>query len=88
MLRTLWVVDSTLEEIGPLAGLSNLAHLDLSSNRISDISALVENAGLGHGDIVKLQDNPLSEDALNRDIPLLKERGVKVVFEPVQKQTR
>jgi len=69
-----------------LADLKRLRRLNLSLNRITDISALVSNPGLDSGDRmgddkVYLDDNPLSQDALCKDIPILKERGVRVHFD-------
>ena len=40
----------------------------------------VDNKGLGNGDSVDLKDNPLSDQALNEQIPVLQERGVQVNY--------
>lgn len=56
--------------------------LDLSYNQISDISPLVSNSGIGEGDVVALEGNPLNDEAYDVHIPALIERGVKVVFDP------
>lgn len=61
-----------------LAGLVNLSTLDLNSNAITDISTLVLNTGLGTGDYVYLRNNPLSQNAVCSDIPVLEGRGVNV----------
>jgi len=47
----------------------------LDGNYISDIYALVENNGLGLEDHLCLEDNPLSQEALNVHIPILQSRG-------------
>ena len=67
-----------ISDVSPLANLTNLTDLCLSSNQISDISPLVENEGLGTGDSVNLQVNPLSSDSINTYIPQLEARGVIV----------
>jgi len=55
--------------------------LSLSNNRISNISPLQENEGLGEGEGIDLRGNPLSEDSLNIYIPQLEERGVIVLYD-------
>jgi len=41
---------------------------------------LVDNPGLGEGDIVNLNGNPLSNDSVNIYIPELEVRGVIVYY--------
>ena len=65
-------------EVSPLVGLVSLVSVYLSSNQIVDVSALVDNEGLADGDSVWLGDNPLSDDAINVQIPALEARGVVV----------
>ena len=62
----------------PLSGLTNLRRLILTNNNISDIAPLVDNGGLGKGDLVWLEGNPLSAESTNTHIPALRERGVRV----------
>lgn len=76
---SLW--NNQISDVSPLVSLANLSSLVLADNEISDISPLLENSGLGQGDQVFLQNNPLdltegSEDLEN--IRQLKERGVSV----------
>jgi hypothetical protein len=40
----------------------------------------VENEGLGEGDAISLNDNPLSDDSINIYIPQLEARGVTVNY--------
>ena len=68
-------------DVAPLAGLDALEALDLAFNAISDIGPLVANDGLGRGDTLALERNPLSARALDNDIPMLQERGVEVTFD-------
>jgi len=55
-----------------------LTEILLYSNQIRDISPLVDNPGLGVGDLVSLKDNPLSPDSIDIYLPQLRERGVTV----------
>jgi Leucine-rich repeat (LRR) protein len=63
-----------------LANLTNLTRLDLGDNQISDIYPLVQNDGLGEGDVVYLWGNPLSYDSINIYIPELQAKGVIVYY--------
>ena len=67
-------------DISAVSGLTNLTRLVLSDNRISDISPLVSNTGLGTGERVYLSRNPLSYPSIYTHIPALKTRGVEVFF--------
>ena len=67
-----------ISDISALAGLNNLEHLELQGNNISDISPLVENSGLSRGDVVWLDNNPLSNTSVNDYISQLEARGVTV----------
>ena len=69
-----------ITNVEPLAGLTNLFFLELHSNRIEDLAPLVANTGLDEGDRVNLENNPLSDQALNKQIPALRARGVDVRF--------
>ena len=67
-----------ISDISPVVGLTNLTDLYLGGNNISDISPLVANTGLGSGDTVNVQHNPLSYLSIHTHIPALKSRGVTV----------
>ncbi len=67
-----------ISDVGPLSTLVNLSSLNLTYNSISDIQGLVDNTGLGTGDVVYLGENPLSTTALTVQIPALEARGVTV----------
>ena len=79
-LRSLSVATNQIQDIGPLESLTALEYLNLHSNQIEDISPLVANPGLGEGDEVVLQRNPLSQQAHNEQIPALRVRGVSVRY--------
>ena len=73
-----------IEDISALADLTKLEDLFLQGNQISDLEPLVTNEGLGEGDSVVLDDNPLetcpgTQD--RADIDALRERGVLVDFD-------
>jgi internalin A len=69
-----------IRDISQLRDISNLSHVDLSDNLIRDISPLVQNQGLGSGDVVILLGNPLTNLAIEQDIPTLRSRGVDVRY--------
>jgi hypothetical protein len=76
---SLW--GNQITDISPLSNLTSLERLWLNDNQISDISPLVDNTGLGEGDTVYLQNNPLSDDSINIYIPQLEARGVTVYYQ-------
>ena len=72
---------NSISDISPVVGLTNLIDLYLGDNNISDISPLVANTGLGSGDTVNVQYNPLSYQSIHTHIPVLQSRGVTVEFD-------
>ena len=84
-LRELTALNARLEQITNLSGVAHcteLQELNLKKNQISDISPIVNNPSIGEGDEVDLRDNPLDDEAYNKHIPALQERGVEVLFDP------
>ena len=79
-LESLWLDDNLIIDVSPLANLTSLEWLVLSNNHIRDIRPLVANSGLGGGDWVCLEGNPLSDQAINEQIPALRARGVDVDY--------
>jgi len=82
-LVTLDLGMNAISDASPLSSLINLTWLGLMRNQISDISPLVENGGLGIGDVVWIENNSLdlsegSEDMEN--IRALQDRGVTVHY--------
>ncbi|MCK4721418.1 leucine-rich repeat domain-containing protein [bacterium] len=76
-----------IEDIYPLSNLTQLIFLGLPRNQIKDLSGLVDNPGLGQeyvgygrNDRVVVNINPLSEHAINVQIPILEARGVDVNY--------
>ena len=82
-LRELDLGENSISDISVLAGLTHLTKLWLWENSISDISPLVANTGLGSGDTVYLQYNPLSHQSIHTHIPALQSRGVTVEFDQI-----
>jgi len=76
-LNQLGLGNNQISNIGTLAGLTNLTNLLLYYNQISDISPLVNNSGIGSGDTIYLESNPLSTTSCTY-IPQLQNRGVTV----------
>ena len=79
-LNTLWGAYNQYEDITSLKNLTNLFKLGIENNLISDILPLVQNQGIGEGDLVSLNDNPLSNTSLNEHIPQLVARGVNIYY--------
>ena len=79
-LTELHLGSNNVSDISAVSGLTNLTSLHIENNNISDISPLVANAGLGNGDEVYVEGNPLSYLSIHTHIPTLQSRGVTVVF--------
>ena len=81
-LTRLYLEHNSVSDISAVAGLTKLTELNLWDNNVSDISPLVANVGLGSGDRVNVQNNPLSYLSLpiHTHIPTLQSRGVSVGF--------
>ena len=77
-LQHLNLIGNAVTDISPLTGLTHLKVLRLEGNAISDLSPLVANMGLGNGDKVVVDDNPLSATSINSHLPVLVDRGVWV----------
>jgi Leucine-rich repeat (LRR) protein len=82
-LQTLNLALNQIADTSALANLEQLQRLFLWDNQLVDILPLLGNAGLGAGDEIGLEGNPLSEETLCLDIPELQARGVLVGFDGV-----
>jgi Leucine-rich repeat (LRR) protein len=78
-LQTLTLGSNSISDVEAVSGLTNLQTLFLDSNRISDIQPLVDNPGLGEGDVVQLCGNRLNDTSEQALIPALEARGVEVI---------
>jgi hypothetical protein len=80
-LESIEIIRADAVGIRDLSGLqycANIQTLSLGYNKISDISPLVANPGLGSGDVVVLARNPLSETSLSEHVRYLRDRGAVV----------
>ncbi len=80
-LTELHLEDNSITDISAVSGLTNLTELAIWGNNISDISPLVANTGLGSGDEILVQRNPLSYLSIHTHIPSLQSGGVTVEFD-------
>ena len=85
-MDSLELKDNQIVDVTPLTGLTRLAWLELANNLIEDVAPLVANTGLGEGDRVNLENNPLSDQARSEQIPALQARGVEVQYTIVDEQ--
>ena len=72
---------TNISDLTGLEGATKLRTLNLSGNNISDLSPLVANVGLGAGNRVWVQNNPLSYLSIHTHIPTLQRKGVEVMFD-------
>ena len=79
-LTDLRLFRNNVSELTPLVGLTELTQLWLTDNNVSDLSPLVANVGLGTGDLVNVEDNPLSRASIETHGPVLRNRGVTIHF--------
>ena len=82
-LTQLYLSGNAISDVSALGALESLAELNLQNNAISDVSALLRNAGLGDGDLVDLRGNLLSAESIETHIPVLLQRSVDVLFDPI-----
>ena len=80
-LTHLGLANNTISDISLVASLTNLTWIRLNNNLLSDLLPLVANTGLGSGDTVYVQYNPLSYQSIHTHIPTLQSRGVTVEFD-------
>jgi hypothetical protein len=74
-LTSLHLDNNSISDISPLSGLTSLIYLNLDSNpNLSDIQPLLDNAGLGAGDMVNLESTSVS----CTDVAALQAKGVTV----------
>ncbi len=72
--------NNSITDISALVGLTNLSQLLLYDNNITDISPLVSNLGIGDGDRITLDGNPLDSTSCTVHIPELISRGATVTY--------
>ena len=72
---------NTISDILAISRLTKLTELRLERNSISDLFPLVANIGLGDGDLVIVDENPLNYTSINIHIPALEARGITIEFD-------
>ena len=87
-LTNLTIDSCGMDNVQPLENLTNLQHLSLENNDITNLGkspycpdsswGLMANTGIGAGDIISLNGNPLIAWALCNEIPELQSRGASV----------
>lgn len=77
-LAILTLRNNAIQQLDSLEFLTGLDNVNLRNNQITDVAPLVANEGLGLGNFVTLDLNPLSETAYLKQVPTLRERGVNV----------
>jgi len=75
-LRHVEGIDCSVTDISFVSGLLNLEYIDLSGNLVTDLEPLVANTEFRDGDTMHFRGNPLTQDTLCTDAPLLRARGV------------
>ena len=80
-LKILNLRDNNIADISALRGLTNLTEVNLINNNIADISPLVANTGLGLGDEINLEGNPLNYLSRQIHVPALRSKGVVVTVD-------
>ena len=80
-LKELYLWDNAIVDISALSGLTKLEVVNLIDNNIADISPLVANTGLGLGDEINLEGNPLNYLSRQIHVPALRSRGVVVTVD-------
>ena len=74
-LTTLRLSNNAISDISVLGSLQSLDRLDLSDNQVADVTPVV---GAGFS-LIELRGNPLSADAIERQVPALRATGTAVV---------
>ena len=85
MLKAFDLRNNQIADISVLADMPNIWLLELSDNEIVDVAALVNSKGIGSGDIVCLQGNPVARQPDPQDmsdLEVLQRRGVHIPSAP------
>lgn len=74
-------IDNQIKDINEMEYFSkNIEVIGLSNNQIEDIYPIVKIQELKNGVSIYLTNNPLNQKSINEYIPLLKNRGVNIVY--------
>lgn len=79
-LQELYAGGNPLNDISELADMPNLHSVYLAYCQIANLTPLVNNSDFADGDELDVRGNPLSQAAINQQIPELQARGVTVTY--------
>ncbi len=79
-LERLFISRNIVKDISPLEKLKKLEIVFLYKNQVTDLSPIFEIPRLRLGGEIDVRDNPLSDVAINEQIPALRSMGVTVRF--------
>lgn len=77
-LHTLRITQNEVRDVSRLSALPVLRFATLMDNKIEDLTSVLD--VFEDGDVLRLDGNPLSDDAMNVQIPAFEARGVRVTF--------
>ena len=81
-MQGLGLGSNQITDISPLSRMTRIEGLIMPSNQISDLSPLMSNPGLGSGDELDVELNPLDRTSITVHIPALQAKRVTVTFTP------
>lgn len=79
-LVLLYLKRNQIQDISALQYMPKIEIYNLQNNLIENIEPLVNNNGLGEGDILAIYGNPLDSISINEYIPALTNRGIIVYY--------
>ncbi len=79
-LVSIYLKSNQIQDISTLQYLPKIEVYKLQNNLIEDIEPLVNNIGLGEGDVLVIYGNPLDSISVNEYIPALTDRGIIVYY--------
>lgn len=82
-LALLDLVGNQIIDVLPLSRMEAIESLYLDNNAIETLHPLLDNDGLGDGDIISVNGNPLTQRTICDDVRYLRERGVTVALNDV-----
>ncbi len=81
-LTVLNLQTNSISDLSALRHLPKLTNINLFNNQVSDLTPLVENLDLfGQAVTIDVRSNPLSDEALNVQIPALQSRFINVLYD-------
>jgi hypothetical protein len=70
-LQRLALSNNRVVDLGPLRGLTELSTVNAQANRIESVTPLVQNTGIGAGDLLWLRENPIDCQAESQNLAAL-----------------